>query len=417
MSVVVSFLIFVAIISLAARLYFINSDKLKFYTTGMDSGFKFSEISTLWRLAKKTDLETPDSLYVSVPALNDCISKVIIEERKNNTINSFKTQQFLDKLYKFRTRVTLEKEAHKGLENTRYLDAGQRLRIILPGKGIFVSKIKNNGHELLATLPKQQEKKTKRMIVLKPEDWEGHKISVYLWRKGDACYAFDTIVLGSTVFQGETCIILKHSEELDRAQKRQSVRCVCQIYAQMYIIKEAVVDYNVAETEPGYKCLLEDISEDGAMIRIGGMGKANVQIKLQFTLNETFIMMYGIVRAVEYNKALDQSRLHFECVHIDPAMKNAILTFVYNVIPEEQKERDEAVKLAETDSEENNAGDSQQTENGTGNPPESSEEEMKIAPEDVITLRSSRVEDGLREAEEKAKTPELINESEPKKDI
>ncbi len=402
MNIVISVILLLGIVILVAKLYSMNSEKIQFFATGLDSGFRFSEIRTLWRLATVCDLEEPNSLYVSTAALNECISKVISEEKQKNTINSFKTQQFLDRLYKFRTRITLDKDSKRGLDNTRYLDAGQRLRIILPGKGIFVSKIKNNAHELLVILPKQEDKKTKKVIVLKPEEWIGQRISVYLWRKNDACYAFDTIVLASSVFQGENCLVLKHSEQLDRSQKRQSVRCECQIPAQMYMITSAVVDYNVAETEPGFKCLLEDISEDGAMIRVGGMGKTNIQIKIQFKLNDTLIIMYGIIRAVEYNKALEQSRLHFECIHIDPSMKNAILTYVYNIIPADQKEKDLAIKLAEDDSNEdgeNSEGAEDEPafksdiaglkESDDDNENDAVDEPLEIAPEDEVKLRSA----------------------------
>ncbi|MBR6193085.1 MAG: PilZ domain-containing protein, partial [Treponema sp.] len=95
-----------------------------------------------------------------------------------------------------------------------------------------------------------------------------------------------------------------------------------------------------------------DISEDGALIRVGGAGKSNVRIKLQFDLNGSFIMMYGVVRGVEYNKDIEQSRLHFECTHIDATMKNAILAFVYNVLPENEKEINEAMAESENDEKE-----------------------------------------------------------------
>ncbi|MBP5442011.1 MAG: PilZ domain-containing protein [Treponema sp.] len=350
MSSLIAFLIIVAVVAIIARIYVVNDTKIKFYTKGMDSDFKLGEINTLWKLAKKTKLEEPISLFLSTSVLNDCISQIITEAKSNNTENSYQTQQFLSKLYKYRTRITLDHEGKKGLEDTRSLDAGQRLRIILPGKGVFASVVLNNGRELVVSLPRQEDKKNKRFTVLEGEMWEDHHISVYFWRKGDAGYAFDTQVFGAGVFQGQDCLFLRHSNKLDRAQKRQSVRCVCNIYAQMYMIKSEVVDYNAVDTEEGYRCLLEDISEDGAMIRIGGIGKQNARIKLQFELQDTFIMMYGIIRAVEYNKVIDQSRLHFECTHIDPTMKNAILSYVYNVIPENEKDINEALIASEEDS-------------------------------------------------------------------
>ena len=115
----------------------------------------------------------------------------------------------------------------------------------------------------------------------------------------------------------------------------------------MYIIKDEVVEYDKIETNPGYKCLLEDISEDGAMIRIGGVGKNNVPIKIQFELNGALIVMFGVIRAVEFNESLNQSRLHFECTHIEQGMKNSILSYVYNVIPQDQKDINEAIAQAE----------------------------------------------------------------------
>ena len=82
------------------------------------------------------------------------------------------------------------------------------------------------------------------------------------------------------------------------------------------------------------------------MIRIGGAGKSNVPIKIQFELNGALIVMFGIVRAVEFNQSLNQSRLHFECTHIDQAMKNSVLSYVYNVTPEKQKDINEAMAQA-----------------------------------------------------------------------
>jgi c-di-GMP-binding flagellar brake protein YcgR len=332
------------VIALVVKLCFVFQNKIKFFSIGLDSKFRLSEINLLWKLAKECDLEDPLALYVSVPSLNRCISMIITNSRKKGTEKSFKTQDFLARLYKFRTKIALDTEGKKGLQDTRSLDKGQRLRIILKGKGVFLSKILNNGHELVIEVPRQN-----NMIKIPGDEWVGKNLSVYLWRKGDASYVFDSIVFNAGMFTGESCLYLQHTDKLLRAQKRQSVRCDCKIYAQMYMIKSEVVDYNIVENSLGYRCLLEDISEDGAMIRIGGKGKTDVQIKLQFNLNDTFIMMYGIIRAVEFNESMNQSRLHFECVHIEPSMKNAILSYVYKVIPEDQKEIDEAISQTEND--------------------------------------------------------------------
>ena len=92
---------------------------------------------------------------------------------------------------------------------------------------------------------------------------------------------------------------------------------------------------------------IEDIFESGAMIRIGGKGVPNIQLKLQFTLEGKLIIMFGVVRTVEYNSDIDQSRLHFECVHIEPQMKNQILSFVYNIMSPEERRAYELFPIGE----------------------------------------------------------------------
>ena len=209
---------------------------------------------------------------------------------------------------------------------------------------MFTSEIVGNGNFLVINVPRQ-----KNLIPLPGEEWVGRVISVYLWRKGDARYVFDTTVTQNGLFLGKSSLFLKHSSNLVRTQKRKAVRVKCQIYGMLYIIKKDKVDVTAIETHNGFRCLIEDISEAGALIRIGGKGVQNVKIKLQFNIQNKLILMVGVVRTVEYNEAENQSLLHFECTHIDTTMKNEILKFVYNMLPESEKEVLEALEQTETD--------------------------------------------------------------------
>ena len=307
------------------------------------------------------DLEDPETLFVSTASLSRCITNLIETSRREGTEGSPETQNFLAKLYKFRTKIELAAENRRGLESSRALSNGQRLRLILKGSGIFASKIVNNSRDLIITVPIQDGR-----IKIPPENWKGKEISVYLWRKGDAGYVFDTKVLSAGIFWGQNVLYLAHSENLFRAQKRKSIRTECHIPAQLYVIKEAVSDYSQVETAPGFKCLLEDISSDGALIRIGGKGVNNIQIKLQFELDNALILMYGLVRSVEYNAANQQSRLHLECLHIEPSMRNAILSFVYKVLPEDQKNAE--VALSELEDEVKGETKSQEEQGAASDP-------------------------------------------------
>ncbi len=344
MYILIGILIALGILLLLAGLYSIFKQRIEFYITGFDSKFSLADLNLLWSVAEICELDYPKALFWSLPSLTKCMTHITSQAAMNGTENDPKTQALITKLFNYRTKLQNETDDKKGLDSTMYLDRDQKLRIILPGKGVFSSKILNNGKEIIISVPRQKD-----MIPLTAEQWVGKAISVYLWRKGDARYVFDTIVTSHGLFIGESSISIRHSSNLIRTQKRKAVRAKCEIKANLYIIKTEEVDYNAVETQNGYKCLIEDISEAGALIRIGGKGVSNVQIKLQFNIQSMLIIMFGVVRTVEFNEASNQSLLHFECVHLEPAMKNEVLSFVYNMLPEREREVYEALKLTDTD--------------------------------------------------------------------
>ncbi len=336
----VTFLIIILVILTAlGAVYTAFKQRINFFITGLDAGFSISEIDMLWKAADMCGLEHPTSLFYSLPALTKCMTQI-----SNSPDNSQKNQQIMTKLFNFRTKIQNEADDKKGMTTTHSLEKGQTLRIILPGKGVFASEIVGNGNFLVINVPRQ-----KNLIPYPGEEWVGKVISVYLWKKGDARYVFDTTVTQSGLFLGKSSLFLKHSANLVRTQKRKAVRVKCQIYGMLYIIKKEKIDVNAIETQNGFRCLIEDISESGALIRIGGKGAQNVKIKLQYNVNNKLILMVGVIRTVEYNEAQNQSLLHFECTHIDNAMRNEVLKFVYNMMPENEKEVLEALEQTEVD--------------------------------------------------------------------
>ena len=386
---IIGLVVAAAILAVIVKLCRTYQNKIKFFLTGIDSKFTFSEIGLLWKTAQFCSLEQPLSLYWSLPALTHCISLIKSRTEKNGLLSA-SHQRLLTKLYTYRTKLEKEADKKKGIESTRVLDSGQRLRIILPGKGVFFSRIVNNARELTISIPTQ-----KGLIPVEGKDWIGKTVSIYLWRKGDARYVFDTTVLGEGLFLGKPSLYLRHTDKLLRTQKRNSVRMKCKIYASLFIIKEKVINYSAVETKPGYRCLIEDISESGAMVRIGGKGVPNIQMKLQFTLDDKLIIMYGIVRMIEYNETINQSRLHFECIHIEPQMKNEVLSFVYNIMPEQEKEIFDAISLTNEDETESGDGAA-----GSG------------TAESADTAGSSDTADSAEHAEQDGKQPENFPDGE-----
>lgn len=338
------------------------STQLQFISKGLDLGFSFFEIKLLWNVSKQCKLLNPITIFLSADVLNQCIFMLKSSAEVDDTINYSKTQKILTKLYDFKSKIEHEADKKRGLDSTKYLDSGQKLRIILPGKGVFSSEILNNGHNLIIKVPTQKDQ-----IVVEGKDWVNQTISVYLWRKEDARYVFDTSVEGCGIFLGKAAIFLKHSSNLVRTQKRNSLRAKCDIDGVLYILKDKKINYNEIGNSGGYRCKLEDISEKGALIRAAGKGLANIQIRIQFQLENHLIVMFGIIRTVEYNQNINQSRLHFECIHVESVMKNYILSYVYKILPQKEKDIYDAQKLIDQDEDENPLTEpsleEQQTEN------------------------------------------------------
>ncbi len=408
-------IILVIILAIMGAVYTAFKPRINFFITGLDSGFSFPEISMLWNAAELCNLEQPTSLFYSLPSLTKCMTQI---SNITSADNNQKNQLLMTKLFNYRTKIQNEADEKKGMTTTHSLDKGQPLRIILPGKGVFVSEIVGNGNFLVINVPRQ-----KNLIPFTGEDWVGKVISVYLWRKGDARYVFDTTVTQSGLFLGKSALFLKHSSNLVRTQKRKAVRVKCQIYGMLYIIKKEKIDINAIETQNGFRCLIEDISEAGALIRIGGKGVQNVKIKLQFNIQNKLILMVGIVRTVEFNEEQNQSLMHFECTHIETSMRNEVLKFVYNMMPENEKEVMEALEQTEDDEKEaleqaqENADkpeNAEKSENPEGTVEENKPSETENETEAAVATETNEIAQDLAEATGRSISTSETQDSKPK---
>lgn len=343
------FLLIIPILAISA-LFLTNKgssvkEYINFFITGLDSGFKPSQIVFLGKIGKSSGLEDITTLFWSLTALDRCTVEIIRRSRQTGTENNPASQNLLSRLYTYRTKVELDQSKKKrGLVTTRDILVGQRVRILLRGVGVFSSKvIQNTSRNLVLDFPSGT-KTTASSI-----DWRNCTVGIYFWRHDDAGYVFDTQVVSDPYALGKAMLHVAHSTNLVRSQKRKSIRVKCSIYAQLYLVKPGESMDNALEPEPGMKCLVEDLSEDGAMILIGGKAVKNMQIKLQFLVHDVLIVMSGYIRAVDHNSGTNQSRIHFESGELNPRMKNAILSFVYNVLPEEEREELDAIRLTEED--------------------------------------------------------------------
>jgi c-di-GMP-binding flagellar brake protein YcgR len=239
------------------------------------------------------------------------------------------TQDFLSKLYDFRKKIEMDKPKIKnGISNSRQISDGQLLRILVTGTGVFKSQVvKNSGQYVTISRPVNSKISTSM-------SWNGTKVSVYFWREDDAGYVFDSEVRDEVYSKGISSLKIDHSDSLFRTQKRKSIRIKLHKAAFLYLAKDDDVP-GKTEMIPGLKCFLEDLSDTGCAVAVGGKASAGVRVKVQFALDNTAVSMLGTVRSIHYREEVNRSILHVEADPLPLEVRNQILGEVFGMLPED----------------------------------------------------------------------------------
>ena len=303
---------------------------LQFYAKGKDSGFSIKEIDLLRRLAVKSNLEDPSSLFWSQNQLDICIRSLVRNIHLSGGSNAQESNDFLSKLYDFRKKIEMNKPKIKnGISNSREIGDGQQLRILVEGVGVFKSKVIRNAGNYMTISRPVMDKQTGFF------SWSNVNISVYFWREDDAGYVFDTTVEDEVFSKGLASLKINHSDSLFRTQKRKSIRVKLHKSAFLYLL-ENDEDAHKLEVNHGLKCFLADLSDTGCAVTIGGKANDGLRIKVQFALNNSPIVMPGTVRSVSYKEEQDRSLLHVEADPLPIEIRNKILGEVFGMLPEEE---------------------------------------------------------------------------------
>jgi c-di-GMP-binding flagellar brake protein YcgR len=212
-----------------------------------------------------------------------------------------------------------------GIRSSRQMSSSQRLRVLVHGLGVFASTVIDSHARFIVISYPVGNRLPKDWV------WKGKKVSIYFWRRDDAGYVFDSYVIDDLHIRNVPVLQVSHSEALLRTQKRKSVRVQAKIPAYLYLLKRIEGAYEKTEGTPGLRALVQDLSEDGAAVAIGGKAVPGLQVKLQFGLDERSVVMSGTVRSVDFDTEANRSVLHVEAVKPSPRMRNAIRSFVYNI--------------------------------------------------------------------------------------
>ncbi|MDR0586538.1 MAG: PilZ domain-containing protein [Treponema sp.] len=330
----VTILVIVIVVSGLLVLFLSQSNKdkrkswIQFFAKGKDAGFSFREIELLRRLAVKCSLEDPTALFWSQNQLDRCIRDMVRSTRLSGGGDQA-THDFLSKLYDYRKKIEMEKpKIKKGITDTRQIEEGQSLRVLAGGQGVYNSRVvKNTGQYLTIARPNSDKIPTSF-------SWNGLKLSVYFWREEDAGYVFDSEVQDEVFSKGTASLKISHGESLFRTQKRKSIRIKTHKSAFLYILSSDEPSDTI-ELNPGLKCIVEDLSDTGCAITIGGQAAVGLRLKVQFILNNVPVAISGTVRSVEFDKEQSRSLLHLEADPMVIETRNHVLGEVFGMLPEE----------------------------------------------------------------------------------
>jgi hypothetical protein len=308
-----------------------NGSALSFYGRGREAGFTLKELSFFKLLLNDLKVDELDSLFWSDKTIDSLIKAVTAHHQAQGIESTAASVALLSKLYDLRKKVLLDTPRTRGsLRSSTAIEAGTHLRIIVEGLGVFNSTVYiSTDRALEVSLPLGQR-------LPAGFSWRGKKVSVYFWRNADAGYSFDSYVIGESSTNRGASILIGHTDSLFRTQKRQSIRVKGRIPAFLYILKRIEGAYEKPERAPGMKCFVEDLSEDGAAVFIGGKAKPDMLIKIQFYAGELLIVMSGTAKAIEYSQVKNQSLIHMQAQKPSPRMRNLILSYVYNVYTDDE---------------------------------------------------------------------------------
>jgi c-di-GMP-binding flagellar brake protein YcgR len=242
------------------------------------------------------------------------------------------TQSFLSRLYDYRQKIEINKpRARKGITNSRQIDEGQPIRILVAKTGVFESRVVKNTNQYMTVTRPEGTKVPPSMM------WMTTKISVYFQREDDAGYVFDSEVLDEVFSLGFPSLKITQGESLFRTQKRKSVRTKMHKPAFLYLVQAGEPSHKL-EANPGLKCFLENISDTGYAVTVAGKAESGLRVKVQFGLDNTAVCMTGTVRSVSFDEAADRSILRIESEPLSSHARNRIMGEIFGMLPDEDED-------------------------------------------------------------------------------
>jgi len=315
----------------------------EFYSLGRKEGFNFKEIRFLRRIVLQNKLEKPQSIFWATKQLDCCLRPSIQKIEKDEEIDENDKQDMISKLLGLRTKAEFSLPKYKKrIRETSSILPRQKLIIKEKNYGTFMAwVIEINRKYLVISKPSGQ----KGWEGLK---WKGKKIGVYFWRQDDAGYFFETKVLEEITHEEYPLLYLAHSSNLQRLQKRKSIRVETNIRVRFSpIIKSPKEgEKKVFVSSKSYSGKIIDLSDTGCCMIAGKGLNKNERLKMDFFLTEDKqVIALGIIVNVSRTGDERVKKYHIMFLKINHASRNNILIYVYNIFGERKEDKEKSTHL------------------------------------------------------------------------
>lgn len=306
-----------------------TDSSLGFYLKGNQLGFRVSELRALMRLSRQFGIADPSNMLLSGKTFDRCLRQILVKGNATGLMDDPQTVGLLFRALEYRMGVERNRPRHRtGMETTRTLAAGQLMKLLLPGIGLFQTRIVENSRTHIAVempvgkgLPSNHQ-------------WRNQHVEVYFWRRGDAMYYFSSTVLNSPEKTALNPVLhLNHAEELMRTQKRANIRVEVLKEGRVMPLSEAIPADERWLPDHGYLCKVTDISETGAAIIVRGKVKPGRSVKIQIELGGLPIVMCGDIKSSTLNVTHNASLLHVEAnPRLSTAMRVRVMAYVLGLV-------------------------------------------------------------------------------------
>ena len=309
----------------------------EFYSRGKREGFSFKEIRFLKKIAVQNRLEKPQSIFWSTKQLDRCLRPAIKRIESDENMGDADKLSMITKLLELRKKAEFNLPKYKKrIRDTHALIPRQKLVIRNKEYGTFLSWVIEVNRKYLVISQPMGHPGWKSL------NWRGHKINVYFWRIDDAGYSFSSKVLEQIVHEEYPLLYIAHSNNLERTQKRKSIRVETSIRVRFYPISYSNSDLNSKPyiSKQSHSGKIMDLSESGCCMVAGRGMKKNQRIKLDFYLtDEKRIIALGVI--VNISKTPDErvKKYHIMFIRLSPIARNNILLYIFNIFGEREEEK------------------------------------------------------------------------------